>query len=279
MLQVPGSRPYSPRNYTNDFKGRVTLTEALAQSLNIPAVKVSEAVGRENVRKVAADFGLQSDLALGPALALGASESTLIEMTGAYAGILNGGSSVTPYGLVELRAGADPEPVIEQTGGMGERVISPRAAGELTWMMHQVIERGTGTRAALPDGREAAAKTGTTQAARDAWFVGFTDLYVAGIWMGYDDNRPLSGVTGGGLPAEIWRETMARIHANAPLRPLPMILPEARPRTVEAPPAPARTARDLAREADRAAGGGAGNGAGIVERVLTDVLRSILPRD
>ena len=277
-IQVPGSGAYSPRNYTNDFKGRVTLTEALAQSLNVPAVKVSEAVGRENVRIVAADFGLDSDLALGPALALGASESTLIEMTGAYAGILNGGSSVTPYGLVELRAGADPEPVIEQTGGMGERVISPRAAGELTWMMHQVIERGTGTRAALPDGREAAAKTGTTQAARDAWFVGFTDLYVAGIWMGYDDNRPLSGVTGGGLPAEIWRETMARIHANAPLRPLPMIPPEVRVRTVDAPAAPAapaRTARDLAREADRAAG----TEAGIVERVLTDVLRSILPRD
>ena len=277
-LRVPGSAPYAPRNYTNDFKGRVTLTEALAQSLNIPAVKVSEAVGRENVRKVAADFGLQSDLALGPALALGASESTLIEMTGAYAGILNGGSSVTPYGLVELRAGADPDPVIRQTGGMGERVISARAAGELTWMMHQVIERGTGERAALPDGREAAAKTGTTQAARDAWFVGFTDLYVAGIWMGYDDNRPLSGVTGGGLPAEIWRETMARIHASAPLRPLPMTPPEARVRAVDAPAAtaaPARTARDLARGADRTAG----NGAGIVERVLTDVLRSILPRD
>ncbi len=274
-LQVPGSGAYSPRNYTNDFKGRVTLTEALAQSLNIPAVKISESVGRENVRKVAGDFGLQSDLALGPALALGASESTLIEMTGAYAGILNGGSSVTPYGLVELSAGGDPEPVIRQTGGMGERVISTRAAQELTWMMHQVVERGTGARAALPDGREAAAKTGTTQAARDAWFVGFTDLYVAGIWMGYDDNRPLSGVTGGGLPADIWRETMARIHQGVPLRPLPMTPPQAAERYTEAPAAPAApaptTARELAREAD--------GGAGTIERVLTDVLRSILPRN
>ncbi len=272
-LQVPGSGAYSPRNYTNDFMGRVTLTEALAQSLNIPAVKISEGVGRENVRKVAGDFGLQSDLALGPALALGASESTLIEMTGAYAGILNGGSSVTPYGLVELSAGSDPEPVIRQTGGMGERVISTRAAQELTWMMHQVVERGTGARAALPDGREAAAKTGTTQAARDAWFVGFTDLYVAGVWMGYDDNRPLSGVTGGGLPADIWRETMARIHQGAPLRPLPMTPPSVPERYTQAPAAPLAptTARELAREAD--------GGAGTIERVLTDVLRSILPRN
>ena len=276
-IRVPGSGTYAPENYTRDYAGRMTLAEALAQSRNVPAVKIAEAVGLENVRRVAADFGLQSELALGPALALGASESTLLEMTGAYAGILNGGSSVTPYGLVELRAGADPEPVMRQTGGLGERVISARAARELTWMMHQVIEGGTGERAALPDGREAAAKTGTTQAARDAWFVGFTDLYVAGVWMGYDDNRPLSGVTGGGLPADIWRETMARIHANAPLRPLPMSPPEARVRSVEAPgpAAPARTARDLSREADRAGGGEAG----IVERVLSDVLRSLLPRD
>ena len=275
-IRQRGSSDYTPKNYTNDFAGRITLTDSLAQSRNIPAVKISEAVGRENVRRVAADFGLESDLALGPALALGASESTLIEMTGAYAGILNGGRSVTPYGLVELRAGGDPEPVIRQTGGMGERVISARAAAELTWMMHQVVERGTGTRAALPDGREAAAKTGTTQAARDAWFVGFTDLYVAGIWMGYDDNRPLTGVTGGGLPAEIWRETMARIHETAPLRPLPMD-PGGRGRGGDAFE-PARTARDLAREADRSRGEG-GGAAAAVERVLMDVLRSILPRD
>ncbi len=227
-IDIPGSGPWTPTNYTNDFRGWVTLTDALANSLNIPAVKLSEAVGRENVRTVASMFGIESDLALGPALALGASESTLLEMTGAYAGILNGGSSVTPYGLVELRLLGDDAPLMEQEGGMGERVISPQAAQQLTYMMRQVILHGSGRRANLPD-REAAGKTGTTTAARDAWFLGFTADYVTGVWMGYDDNTPLKGTTGGGLPAEIWRETMERVHRDLPPRPLPMIRPDALP--------------------------------------------------
>src|SRR5690606_8712227 len=89
----------------------------------------------------------------------------------------------------------------------------------------QVVESGTGTRARLGN-RPAAGKTGTTQAARDAWFIGFTADYVTGVWMGYDDNTPLAGVTGGGLPAEIWREAMLRIHEDMPLRGLPARPPE-----------------------------------------------------
>ena len=175
------------------------------------------------VRTVAEQFGINSDLAQGPALALGVSESTLVEMTGAYAGILNGGTSVTPYGLVSLSLRADPSPLIGQEGGLGERVIQERSARQLVYMMHQVVQTGSGGRAQLPDGRPAAGKTGTTQAARDAWFIGFTGDYVTGVWMGYDDNTPLSGVTGGGLPAEIWRETMIRVHDGLPISPLPMI--------------------------------------------------------
>jgi penicillin-binding protein 1A len=231
-INIPGSGAWSPKNYDNEFKGLITLTQALAESRNIPAVKVSEAVGRDLVREVAANFGIQSDLAAGPALALGASESTLIEMTGAFAGILNGGSSVTPYGLVELRLQGEEEPLIGAAGGIGERVIQEKSARLLTYMMSQVIETGTGTRAQL-DGRPAAGKTGTTQAARDAWFVGFTADYVAGVWMGYDDNTPLTGVTGGGLPAEIWHEVMMRVHDGVEVKPLPMDIPE--PRT---PPQP-----------------------------------------
>jgi penicillin-binding protein 1A len=229
-IDVPGSGPYSPTNFSNEFYGEVTLTEALARSLNIPAVRLSEAVGRDLVRTVASEFGIQSSLAEGPALALGASESTLLEMTGAYSGILNGGSAVRPYGLQEVRIVGDDRPLLEQRTGLRDRVISEDAARQLTYMMHRAVATGTAQRAALP-GREVAGKTGTTQAARDAWFVGFTADYVAGVWMGYDDNTPLSGVTGGGLPAEIWRQTMARIHEDLPARPLPMIDPalEARP--------------------------------------------------
>ena len=219
-IRIPGSGPWSPQNYTKDFKGVVTLTEALKHSLNIPAVRVSEAVGRDAVRAVAEQFGIVSDLATGPALALGVSEATLVEMTGAYAGILNGGSSVKPYGLLDLRLTGEKTPLITRSGGIGERVIREDAARYLTGMLMQVIDGGTGTRAKLP-GRQAAGKTGTTQAARDAWFVGYTADYVAGVWLGYDDNTPLTGVTGGGLPAEIWKEVMIRVHDGMPARPLP----------------------------------------------------------
>jgi 1A family penicillin-binding protein len=224
-MNIPGSGAWSPENYDRKYDGMVTLTEALAESRNIPAVKVSEQVGRENVRTVAAMFGIDSDLAAGPALALGVSESTLLEMTGAYAGILNGGSSVTPYGLVELKLKGDDTPLMGTGGGIGERVISQDAAEKLTWMMSRVVAEGTGSRAQI-DGWEVAGKTGTTQGARDAWFVGFAGDYVAGVWMGYDDNRPLSGVTGGGLPATIWREAMVRVLEGQPVKPLPMRVPE-----------------------------------------------------
>ena len=229
-MTIPGSGEWCPRNYTNDFFGEVSLTYALQESLNIPAVKISESVGRDVVRSVAEGFGIESDLALGPALALGASESTLIEMTGAYAGILNGGSSVEPYGMVELRLLGDEEPLMGSAGGIGERVLQEDAARQLIWMMEKVVSEGSGRRAALPD-RQVAGKTGTTQAARDAWFIGFSADYVAGVWMGYDDNTPLTGVTGGGLPAEIFRETMVRVHDGVPARQLPMDAPRGAPQS------------------------------------------------
>ncbi len=258
-IDVPGFGPWSPKNYSNTFTNRdVTLTAALRQSLNTPAVRISESVGREAVRTVAQQFGIASDLADGPAIALGTSESTLLEMTGAYAGILNGGTSVTPYGLIELRIKGDETPLIGQEGGLGERVISEDAARELVYMMSEVVTNGTGQRAALP-GRPAAGKTGTTQAARDAWFLGFTADYVAGVWMGYDDNTPLTGVTGSGLPAEIWKETMLRVHEGLPVRRLPMATPEPREPRVQERTAPRRQQR----------------GGDIAESIILDVLDAI----
>ena len=259
-INIPGSGPWTPKNYGDKYYGRVTLTEALMRSLNTATVRVSETVGRDAVRAVATGFGIRDDLAAGPALALGASESTLIEMTGAYAGILNGGRSVTPYGLVELRLQGDTEPVMKKEGGIGERVISKEAAGKLIYMMSQVIERGTGRRARI-DGWQLAGKTGTTQKARDAWFIGFSADYVIGVWMGYDDNTPLKGVTGGGLPAEIWREAMTRVLEGEQAKPLPMIRPAPAPAPApQAQPAPQPQMNDDA----------------IAEQLLLDVLQNIL---
>ncbi len=236
-LNIAGSGRWCPKNYDGKHRGRITLTQALAQSNNIAAVKVAESVGLDLVRKVASEFGIESDLAQGPALALGASESTLLEMSGAFAGILNGGSSVTPYGLVELRLLGQDEPLMDAGGGIGERVINEKAARELIYMMNQAVETGTGRRARLPD-REVAGKTGTTQGSRDAWFLGFTADYVTGVWMGLDDNTPLTGVTGGGLPAEIWRQTMERVNEGLPARPLPMAQQLSRPVITRTEPEP-----------------------------------------
>ncbi len=216
-----GSDPWSPKNFTKKFKGNVTLTQALIESINVPAVKLSEAVGREKVRATAQAFGINSPLAKGPALALGVSESTVLEMTGAFAGILSGGVAVQPYGVRSLRYRGDSDPLLSQENGYGERVIPTAVAEELTYMMHLVVERGTGKRAKI-NAFEIAGKTGTTQAAKDAWFVGYTSNYVIGVWMGYDDNTPLKGTTGSGLPAEIWKQIMVGVANGKTPPPLPM---------------------------------------------------------
>lgn len=224
-IRIPGGRPWSPQNYTRRFYGAVSLTTALKQSLNTATIRLQEAVGRDQVRRIAHDFGIVSNLTTSPSLGLGASEATLMELTGAYAGIRNGGTSVAPYGLVELRIAGDDQPLMGQTGGMGQRVISQRAAGQLIYMMQQVIDSGTGTRAKMGS-RPVAGKTGTTSSYRDAWFVGFSEQYVVGVWMGYDDNTPLKGVTGGGLPAEIWQAVMTDIHEGLPELPLSTVSPD-----------------------------------------------------
>ena len=230
-IHVPGSGAYSPQNYNRDFRGLMTLTEAMAKSVNTVAVRVSEEVGRERVRAMAMDFGVTSDIATGPAVALGVTETSLLEMTGAYAGFLNGGRLSRPFGMLDLTLSDGERPFSISRPSQGRRVLSELADGYLIYMLNQVVETGSGARAQI-DGWQMAGKTGTTQGAKDAWFIGFTADYVAGVWMGYDNNTPLTGVTGSGLPAEIWKQTMELVHAGRTPRPLPMIIPP-EPRPIE----------------------------------------------
>ncbi|MBB5517191.1 penicillin-binding protein 1A [Rubricella aquisinus] len=222
-ITTPGSGPWSPQNYTRDYIGPVEMHEAFARSTNTVAVRVSEDVGRNAVREVARDLGWLLPLADGPALALGVSETTLLTLTGAYAAFLNEGVFVSPFGLTEVRLRGDDAAILSASGRDGVQALRPDTARKVTWMMTQTMDApyGTGRRARLTD-RPTAGKTGTTQEAKDAWFVGFTGQYVAGVWMGYDDNTPLRGVTGGGLPAEIWRRTMTKVHDGLPVEPLPV---------------------------------------------------------
>ncbi|MEO1612055.1 MAG: penicillin-binding transpeptidase domain-containing protein, partial [Pseudomonadota bacterium] len=210
---------WSPKNYSDSFRGEVTLSTALAKSINTVAVRLSERVGRERVRDLGAAMGLTSPIAEGPAVALGVSEATLLEMTSAYAVIANGGETAPAQGIMDITLRGDDQPVMTAGDGAAtRRVMSEASAARLTGMMQAVIREGTGTRA--DPGRPTAGKTGTTQGARDAWFIGFTGQYVIGVWMGKDDNAPLVGVTGGGLPAAIWREVAVRVHDGLPVKAL-----------------------------------------------------------
>jgi penicillin-binding protein 1A len=216
-IEVGGWRP---QNYGGGYGGEMTLTDALVHSVNTVAVRTAQDVGMDAVARTARRLGMTSAVAPGLASALGSSEATLLEMTGVYATIANGGALARPWAVRKawLRGDGEGSPLFEG-GPVTGQAISTRSAALLTSMMEEVVRSGTGARAALPD-RPAAGKTGTTQAARDAWFIGFTRDYVTGVWMGYDDNTPLTGVTGGGLPADIWHEVMIRLERGLAPRPL-----------------------------------------------------------
>ena len=201
-VRVAGWRP---RNYDGRFHGAMPLRRAFARSINSVAVQVSERVGRRRVIDAARRLGITTPIAPHPSLALGASEVTLIELTAAYAAVANGGVAVWPYGIASVET-VGGKRLYRRTGGPQARVIEKGRAQALRRMLREVVRGGTGRAARL--GGSEAGKTGTSQGFRDAWFVGFAGDLVAGVWVGNDDDRPMKKVTGGGLPARIWRAFM-----------------------------------------------------------------------
>jgi penicillin-binding protein 1A len=151
---------------------------------------------------------------------IGANEVTVLDHTGGYGIFVNEGKSITPHAILEVRTGAG-EPVwrFDRDGKNPIQVISPQVAHEMAVMMNKVVEEGTGRRAML-DGIKAAGKTGTTNAFRDAWFVGYTGNYVCGVWFGNDDYTSTNRMTGGSLPAQTWHDIMAYAHQGIELKPL-----------------------------------------------------------
>ena len=214
-LQINGWRP---RNYDGRYRGAITLRRALALSVNTVAVRISERAGRRQVIDAARRLGIGTKLRSHPSLALGAGEVTLLGLTAAYGVLANRGRAVWPHGIAEIRDGKG-RVIYRRTGSGGGQVIAPRRVGQLTAMLEEVIATGTGRAAALD--RPAAGKTGTSQDSRDAWFIGFTAELVTGVWLGNDDFRPMKRVTGGGLPARLWRSFMADALHGLPRQPLP----------------------------------------------------------
>jgi penicillin-binding protein 1A len=209
---------WSPGNYQDKYYGKVTLREAFARSMNSVAVQLSERVGRAKVIDTAQRLGITEPLDNTAAIALGVSETTLLEMTGAYATFANQGNGVWPYGIERISA-RDGTVLYERQGSGPGLVASGPAVRKMLDVMAATVETGTARKAKLD--RPVYGKTGTSQNFRDAWFIGLTGDLVTGVWVGNDDNTPMDKVTGGTLPVAIWHDFMAPALAGTPIADVP----------------------------------------------------------
>ncbi len=210
---------WSPENYTHEYFGPVTLTKALAMSLNTVAVRLTMEVTPMAVIRTAHRLGIASRLEPNASIALGTSEVSPLELVGAFATFANGGYAVMPH-VIERVTGAKGKELYARNPQALGRVVEARYVGMMNQMMQETLSMGTAHKAALP-GRPAAGKTGTSQDFRDAWFVGYTANLVTGVWLGNDDNSPMKKVTGGGLPVDIWSRFMRDGHQSVPVAALP----------------------------------------------------------
>ncbi|WP_316200487.1 MULTISPECIES: penicillin-binding protein 1A [unclassified Bradyrhizobium] len=210
---------WKPENYTREYFGPVTLTQALAMSLNTVAVRVGLEVGPKNVVRTAHRLGIASKLDPNPSIALGTSEVSMIELVGAYAPFSNGGLTVSPHVVTRIRT-LDGKLLYMRQTEQPVQVIEPRNAAMMNQMMQETLISGTAKKAEIP-GWIAAGKTGTSQDFRDAWFIGYTAHLVTGVWLGNDDNSPTKKATGGGLPVEVWTRFMRSAHQGVPVAALP----------------------------------------------------------
>jgi len=223
---------WCPQNYGRSFSGSITLITALTKSINVIPVKLSIAlgngnpkVGRAKIVEMARKFGIKSPLPDTPSLPIGADEVNVLEHTVAYATFPNRGMAVAPHAILEVKSAAG-ETIwrFDRDGQQPRQAITPQVASDMVMMMNKVVEEGTARRAQL-SGVKAAGKTGTTNAYRDAWFVGYTGNYVLGVWYGNDDYQPLNRMTGGSLPAMTWHQIMAYAHQGIELKNLIGVAP------------------------------------------------------
>ncbi len=207
---------WAPENYTHEYFGAVTLTQALAMSLNTVAVRLGLEVGPKNVVRTAHRLGISSKLDANPSIALGTSEVSLTELVGAYAPFANGGQGVSPHVVTKIRTMEGNKLLYTRQPDQLGQVIEPRHVAMMNAMMQETLISGTARKADIP-GWTAAGKTGTSQDFRDAWFIGYTANLVTGVWLGNDDNSPTKKATGGGLPVEVWTRFMKAAHQGVPV--------------------------------------------------------------
>ncbi|MCU4181717.1 PBP1A family penicillin-binding protein [Bosea sp. BH3] len=242
---------WEPENYSRTYRGPVTLQTAMAHSLNTVAARLIQEVTPKEVIRTAQRLGITAALQPNLSLALGTSEVTPLEITAAYASFANGGQSVLPYVIREVRQTNGKVVYARKATGFGP-VIQQQPLAMMDTMFNGVMNGGTGSKFNIP-GWEVGGKSGTTQDFRDAWFVGFTARLVTAVWVGNDDNSAMKRVSGSGLPGEVWGKFMKAAHAGAQPVPLPGGFWHGAPRTTIGDGAPVADARMPAPpEGDRA---------------------------
>src|SRR5512132_789720 len=210
---------WRPENYSREYYGPVTLTQALALSLNTVSVRLTQEFGPVAVAKTAYRLGISSKLDANASLALGTSEVSLIELTSAYAPFANGGAAIAPHVVERVRTHAG-KVLFSRTAQKLGRIVAPRYVAIMNAMLRETLQLGTAQKAQLA-GWPAAGKTGTSQDFRDAWFIGYTGHLVAGVWVGNDDSSPTKKATAGSLPVEIWSRFMRAAHQGVAVAALP----------------------------------------------------------
>ena len=210
---------WSPKNYSGGYRGSMTMAQALAQSINTVAVDLSLKVGREKVLATVAKVGING-VQKTCSMALGDTGITVLEHTQGYAVFAAGGKQVKAHAFTEVK-NSKGEVIYsrERDAPPPEQLFDPRHVEMLNFMLGEVVTAGTGKKAQL-EFTTSAGKTGTSTNYRDAWFLGFTGKYVAGVWFGNDDNRPMRNVTGGSLPATAWGQFMKVAHTTPDIAPL-----------------------------------------------------------
>jgi penicillin-binding protein 1A len=210
---------WKPENYGHEYYGPVSLTRALAMSLNTVSVRLTLEVGAQAVVRTAHRLGIGSKLEPNASISLGTSEVSLMELVSAYVPFANGGVAVAPHVIDKVRTAGGKLIYRAHNPGLG-RVIEERNVAMMNQMMQETLITGTARKAALA-GFPAAGKTGTSQDYRDAWFIGYTGHLVAGVWLGNDDNSSTKKLTGGAMPADIWNRFMTAAHQGLPMADLP----------------------------------------------------------
>lgn len=212
-----GRTLWRPQNFDGKFRGEITLKEALTHSINTVAVQIAMWVGPQRVADMARRLGV-ANVKANPSIALGAADANLLELTGAYAHMANGGKGVKPYGIEAIH-GQNGQLLYQHEEAQQWVVLKNSIVQKMNDMLMNVPVAGTGMRAYI--GRPMAGKTGTSSDHKDAWFIGFTPQIVTGVWVGNDDNSVMNKVTGGNLPAMIWHDYMSVAMKDMPPLPIP----------------------------------------------------------